>query len=99
MPAAVVVVASAAAADFLRRREDVEPFVTGVYVTAAVVAAVLALTFAFDRVWLTIAYAVLLVVLGAVSVRADLPVLRRLSSLIGHARRASPDRQPRPARL
>jgi uncharacterized membrane protein len=81
-PAMVLLGAAAFAAGAMRRSKRSHGFPENVYVTTAVVAAVLAATFLFDRVWLTLAYSVLLIGMGAVSLRFDSSALRQLASLL-----------------
>lgn len=78
---AVLIIATLTTFD-LRRAERKETEVQNIYAAVAVIAAFSALTFLFDRIWLTLAYAVLVMAVSLVSTRADLWVLRRLVNLI-----------------
>ncbi len=77
-----VLIAATLATAYLRRSTAEDTEVQGIYAAVAVIAAFLAATFQFDRVWLTLAYAGLVMAVGLVSVRVDLPILRRLANLI-----------------
>lgn len=81
--AALVVLAAAVAATMLLRRTRAERAdLQGIYAACAVIAAFLAVTFQFDRLWLTIAYAGLVFGLSLVTTRADYLIVRRLTNLI-----------------
>ena len=81
--AAVAVMAlSAMAVLFLRRSLPGQIDLHSIYAVFAVASAFLALTIQFDRLWLTLSYAALTLAIALVSVRIDLPVLRRLVGLI-----------------
>lgn len=66
----------------LRRRMPQLSELHSVYAGAAVIAAFVAVTVQFDRIWLTLALAALVMGVALVSVRVDLPILRRLVNLI-----------------
>lgn len=64
-----------------RRKKEVVDL-PAIYAAFAVIAAFLALTFQFDRIWLTLSYAALVLVLGVISVRSDFPTVRTLVNMI-----------------
>lgn len=82
LAACAVLIAATLETAVLRRSRPQWTDLHSVYAAAAVIAAFLALTVQFDRIWLTLAYAALVTSVALVSVRVDLPILRRLVNLI-----------------
>ena len=82
LAAAAVLIAATLTTAYLRRAEGEQTVVQNIYAAVAVIAAFSAATFLFDRIWLTLAYAGLVLAVALVSTRADLLVLRRLVNLI-----------------
>lgn len=82
MSAAATVAAAIAATALLGRKKGIMADLPGLYVAFAVIAAFLALTFQFDRIWLTLCYAVLVFVLSMTSMRRDFATVRTLTNLI-----------------
>ncbi len=80
--ASASVAATVVATIFVRGRKNVASTVPDLYAALAVIAAVLALTFQFDRIWLTLSYAALVLVLAILSMRSDFATVRKLVNLI-----------------
>ena len=80
--ACATVATTIAATILIRRRKSVGTGLPGLYAAFAVIAAFLALTFQFDRIWLTISYAALVLVLAIISMRSDFATVRKLVNLI-----------------
>lgn len=82
MSAAATVAAAIAATTLLGRKKGMMVDLPGLYAAFAVIAAFLALTFQFDRIWLTLSYAVLVFALSMTSMRTDFVTVRNLANLI-----------------
>ena len=74
--------AAIAATILLGRRKSVAADLPGHYASFAVIAAFLALTFQFDRIWLTLSYSAMVLILAITSRRSDFEAVRKLVNLI-----------------